>query len=83
MDARPNGVLVGGVFVLGGLLVLAGVVGSLQATRADVRTKARWICAVLLALSSLHGHQLQRAIRDVRPHHPVPEGGFDNVTADN
>jgi hypothetical membrane protein len=49
----PNGVLMGGAFVLGGLLVLAGMVGIFQATRADVGTKARWICAALLALAPL------------------------------
>jgi hypothetical protein len=32
----PNGVLMGGAFVLGGLLVLAGVVGFFRATRAEV-----------------------------------------------
>jgi hypothetical membrane protein len=49
----PHGILMDGAFVLGGLLILAGVVGIVQATRTDVGTTARWICTVLLALAPL------------------------------
>jgi hypothetical membrane protein len=50
-----DGLFMGAAFVLSGLLLLAGVVGIFRAMRADVGTAARWICAVLLALSPLGG----------------------------
>jgi hypothetical membrane protein len=49
----PTAPFMNAAFVLGGLLLLVGVVGIFRAIRGDVRTAARWICAVLLALSPL------------------------------
>ena len=41
------------VFVLSGLLLMVGVIGVFQTTRASSRAGARWTCAALLALSGL------------------------------
>jgi Protein of unknown function (DUF998) len=40
-------------FVLGGLMLLAGVIGVFQTMTASGRPAARWACAALLALSPL------------------------------
>jgi hypothetical membrane protein len=40
-------------FVLGGILLMAGVIGIFQTMRASSRSAARWACAALLALSPL------------------------------
>jgi hypothetical membrane protein len=40
-------------FVLGGILLMAGVIGIFQTMRASGRSAARWACAALLALSPL------------------------------
>ncbi len=49
-----NGGLMTAAFVVGGLLLLAGVVGIFQGIR-EMDAAARWICTVLLALSPLGG----------------------------
>jgi hypothetical protein len=48
----PTGPFMNTAFVLGGLLVLAGVFGIFQSIR-EMGAIARWICIVLLALSPL------------------------------
>lgn len=48
----PTAPFMNTAFVLGGLLLLVGVVGSLQGIR-QMGTVARWGCTVLLALSAL------------------------------
>jgi hypothetical membrane protein len=40
-------------FVLNGLLLMAGVIGVFQTTKASGRPAARWTCAALLALAGL------------------------------
>jgi hypothetical protein len=48
----PTAPFMNAAFVLGGLLLLAGIVGSFQSIR-EMNTAARWGCTVLLALSAL------------------------------
>jgi hypothetical membrane protein len=49
----PTAPFMNAAFVLSGLLLLAGVIGVLQTTRASSLAAARWACAALLALSAL------------------------------
>jgi len=49
----PTAPFMNAAFVLSGLLLMAGVIGVLQTTRASSRAAARWACAALLALSAL------------------------------
>lgn len=49
----PTGPFMNAAFVLGGLMLLAGVIGVFQTMKASGRPAARWACAALLALSPL------------------------------
>jgi hypothetical protein len=49
----PTGPFMNAAFVLGGLMLLAGVIGVFQTMTASGRPAARWACAALLALSPL------------------------------
>ncbi len=49
----PTGPFMNAAFVLGGLMLLAGVIGIFQTMTASDRPAARWACAALLALSPL------------------------------
>ena len=49
----PTGPFMNAAFVLGGLMLLAGVIGVFQTMTTSSRPAARWACAVLLALSPL------------------------------
>jgi hypothetical protein len=49
----PTGPFMNAAFVLGGLMLLAGVIGVFQTMTATGRPTARWACAALLALSPL------------------------------
>jgi len=49
----PTAPFMNAAFVLSGLVLLAGVIGVFQTTRASGRPAARWACAALLALSPL------------------------------
>jgi hypothetical protein len=49
----PTGPFMNAAFVLGGLMLLAGVIGVFQTMAASGRPAARWACAALLALSPL------------------------------
>jgi hypothetical protein len=49
----PTGPFMNAAFVLGGLMLLAGVIGIFQTMPASGRPAARWTCAALLALSPL------------------------------
>jgi hypothetical membrane protein len=53
LGVGPQAQLFNAIFVLCGLLLLAGVVGVIQTTRTARRPLARWVCTVLLALSPL------------------------------
>ncbi len=48
----PTALFMNAAFVVGGLLLLIGVVASLQSIR-EIGAAARWICTALLALSPL------------------------------
>src|SRR3712207_3908 len=48
-----TGPFMNAAFVLGGLMLLAGVIGVFQTMAASGRPAARWVCAALLALSPL------------------------------
>jgi hypothetical membrane protein len=49
----PTGPFMNAAFVLGGLMLLAGVIGVFHTMKASGRPAARWACAALLALSPL------------------------------
>ncbi len=49
----PTGPFMNAAFVLGGLVLLAGVIGVFQSTSASGRPATNWACAALLALSPL------------------------------
>ena len=49
----PTGPFMNAAFVLGGLMLLAGVIGVFQTMAANGRPAAHWACAALLALSPL------------------------------
>jgi hypothetical membrane protein len=49
----PTGPFMNAAFVLGGLMLLAGVIGVFQTMTPTGRPAARWACAALLALSPL------------------------------
>jgi hypothetical membrane protein len=49
----PTAPFMNTAFVLSGLILMVGVIGVLQITRASSRAAARWACAALLALSPL------------------------------
>ncbi len=49
----PTGPFMNAAFVLGGLMLLAGVIGVFQTMAASGRPAARWAWAALLALSPL------------------------------
>ncbi len=51
LGVGPNALAMNAVFVLSGLLLLAGVVGVFQTTKADARPAMRRVCGTLLALS--------------------------------
>lgn len=53
LGVGPNAGLFNVAFVFCGLLLLAGVVGIFQTTRASSQAVVRWACAALLALSPL------------------------------
>jgi len=53
LGVGPQAQLFNASFVLCGLILLVGVIGVFQTTRADARPVARWVNTVLLALSPL------------------------------
>jgi hypothetical membrane protein len=53
LGVGPNAQLFNAAFILSGLMLLAGVVGIFQTTRASGQAAARRACAALLALSPL------------------------------
>jgi hypothetical membrane protein len=53
LGVGPNAQIFNAAFVLSGLMLLAGVIGVFQTTKASGQAAARWACAALLALSPL------------------------------
>src|SRR3712207_6385756 len=53
LSLGPTAPFMNAAFVLGGLMLLAGVIGIFQTMTPTDRPAARWACAALLALSPL------------------------------